>query len=443
MLAHQRRICDQVTEILGCRDEGIARPEICCRDNKFLLEDQMQKDNNHLSWNAYILSDKQVSDDVEMVALQDSLDIAVILATNQEADGKSSPKTLKKRFELAKAIERSGNHEEAEYHCRIILASFPHIEVLTFLGMILVNASRLEDATFLLFRALTEFIIGFSSSSIAVNMAFFKQIEELFTELVLHDDDHAWSFLTSCLIEMMTTIREAISENAIDQIYSRLFLCGFSFAHECTVLGFINSATYIYRILLEFFLDELDVVRYGIEKAKAHQRYALLLRRNNRWTSCTKQLLLAYESIISSGSHGSELIAVLETDCVELIKRLTTHPHGKDSLVKHLREMLTNCRSHNTPQVQEPSATIPGPRVEEYLLSDDLPLQLSALGPSIVSHVAQFGLHFNATEMPPRSRDRTSTENTSNSVSHEYGVTFSAGSGASIVSNSCHFVPGP
>jgi hypothetical protein len=231
ILAKQRQMCEEVAEVLGHLWEESSRPEICCIDNQFLLEAQTAKDDNPLCLDPYTVCDNgQVNDDAEMVSLQDRLDIAVTLAEYQEIHGDLAPQTLKKRFELAKAVERSGDHEEAEYHCRRILVRYPQIEVLTFLGMILANASRLEDATSLLFCALTEYISQFSLFSIEVNSMFFTPIEELYTELVCRDDDHDWSPLTSCLIDMMMTIREGISEDTIDQIPSQLFLCGFSSA---------------------------------------------------------------------------------------------------------------------------------------------------------------------------------------------------------------------
>ena len=437
VLAKQRQMCGQITEILGHLGGRIPHPKICRSDNQFLLDDQPLKDNNHLSWSLYAITDEQLNDNTEVMSLQNLLDMAVTLAIYQETHGETASQTLRKRFELAKAVERSGNHEEAEHHCCIILDASPHIEVLTFLGMMLMKAYLLTDATFKLFRALTEFIVQYSSSSIELNTWFFKSIKELFTELALRDDDHVWSSLTSCLFNMMDTIREGISQNVIDQIPSQLFLHGFCFARECTILGFIDSATYIYQVLLKFSPDELDAVRHGIEKAKAHQGYGLLLRQENRWTSSAEQLILACESIMSSGTQDSELVAVLENDYVELVEHLPAHTHGEKSLIERLRGMLAECRSQNLPQVQELSAAIPDSRIEDYLLSDDCPIQLSALRPSIASHVTQFGLRFNVTETLPRSRDHTSTESVSVSgSSNKYGVTCSIGSGASIVSNS-------
>jgi hypothetical protein len=135
---------------------------------------------------------------------------------------------------------------------------------------------------------------------------------------------------------------------------------------------------------------------------------------------------------MNSGTHDSQLIAVLESAYVELMEHMASHPHEEDSLVKRLREMLTRCQRQNPHQVQEPLAVIQVSRTVEYLLSDDLPLQLSSLKPSAVSRVAQFGLS---------SRENTTTESMSASVSYKYATTFSCGSGCSIVSNSCYFVP--
>jgi len=437
VLAKQQQMREQIAEILGYRHD-ISRPEICLRENQFLLGAQTAKDDNYLSVGHHTLSSgEHAGDDAEVVSLQDILDAEIALATYQEFYGDLAPQTLEKRFDLAKAFERSSNDEAAEYHCRRILVSFPQIDVLTFLGMLLVNASRFEEATFLLFSALTEFIVLFTRFSTQVNNSFLETIEGLFSEISLRDD-HDWSSLTSSLIKMKTIINKAISRDTTDRIHSQLFLCGFSFAHECTSLGFIRSAMHIYRELLEYPPAELDTAQYRIENAKAHQKYGHLLWRDDKWAPSANQLLLAYKSVINSGTYDSQLGAVLETHYAEFLNHLCSLSPEESSLVKRTTEILTHCRSH-LPQVQEDPATIRGSRVEEYLLSDDLPI--SFIPESVVSHVAEFGLWFKATERSSRSRDHTSTDSMSASISigNKPGITFSAGSGCSIVSNSCWY----
>ena len=439
VLAKQRQMCEELSETLGYSYE-ISRAEICCSDNQFLLESQTATDDDHLSMGPYIISDNEpVNDDAAVIFLQDSLDIEVTLAMYQQIYDESAPQTLKKRFELAKIIERSGNHEEAQYHCRIILDIHPQIDVHIFLGMILVNESRIEDATFLLFSALTEFIIQFSFSSIKENDFLFALIEKLWIELVRRDDDY-WSSLTSCLIKMINIVDEGISNDAIDLSPPQLYLCGFSFANECTVLGFIDSAMHIYRRLLESSPAQLDAARYGIEKAEAYQRYGLLLRQKNEWTSSAKQLLLAYKSIIHSGTHDYQLIAVLEIDYTEFMAHQTSHFHEESSLTNCLGEMFTHCRRECLPRVQENSAANQGLPIEDYLSSNDSPIPLSILEHSADFPVSQPGSHSRATEISPRSRDHTSTESMSASVCIKYGITFSGGSEGSMVSNSCLMV---
>jgi len=144
---------------------------------------------------------------------------------------------------------------------------------------------------------------------------------------------------------------------------------------------------------------------------------------------------------MNSGTHVCQLIAVLETNYIELLEHPTSHFHEGSSLAKRLKEMLTqmltHCRRQNLPQVQELSAAIRGSPIEDYLSSNDLPILISTLEPSAVFHVAQFGLYSRATEISPRSGDHTSTESMSASVSLRYGITFSGGSDTSMVSNSC------
>lgn len=425
-LAKHRQIFAQVIELVDLSVEQNSSPGLCCIDDQFFPGSYSEIDN------------EQGDETSEAAALEDLFGLAVALAKYQNKHGEFAPPTLKQEFELAKAVEKNGNHEEAEYHCRRILDRHSQIDVQSFLGMILANASRLEESTFLLFSALTGFIINFTLSSIEVNALFFAPIESLFTELILRSDQD-WASLKSCMCQMMTTIQKAISEGTVDQISPQLFIYGFSFAHECSVLKIIDSAKYMYQVLLEHSPFHLDVILHGIEKAKAHQKYGLLLRREERWTSSAEQLLLACESAMNSGTHDSRLIALLESDCVDLLPHLASEPNEEDSLADRIRKMLACNQRQNFPHTQDTSEAVQVSRIEEYFLSD-LPIHFATFQPSAVSYVAQFGLPSRATELAHGDGDGTSTSNVSASVSRKYGMTYSV-SEITGISDSIFMVP--
>ena len=428
VLAKHRQIFAQVTELVDLSDEQNSSPGPCCIDDQFFLD----------SYSA--MYNEQEDENSEAAALEDLFGLAVTLAKYQNKHGEFAPPTLKQEFELAKAAERNNNHEEAEYHCRRILDRHPQIDVQSFLGLILANASRLEESTFLLFSALTVFIIQFPLSSIEGNALVFAPIESLFSELFLRSDQD-WTSLSSCMCQMMTTIQRAISEGNIDQIFPELFINGFSFAHECSVLEIIDSAKHMYQFLFEHSPFPLDDILHGIEKATAHQKYGLLLRREERWISSAEQLLLACESAMNSGTHDSRLIALLESDYVDLLPHLAPEPNEEDSLPERIRKMLARNQRQNSPRIQDTSETVQVSRIEEYFLSD-LPIHFATFEPSAASYFAHVGVPSRATKLAHGDGDRTSTASASASasVSRKYGMTYSV-SEVTGISDSIFMVP--
>lgn len=423
VLAKHRRILAQVTELVAVSQEQNSLfvdlsnehncwPELCCIEDQFFVDSCSATD------------DEQGGETSEVLELESLFSRAVTLAEFQNTHGEFATPTLRQEFELAKAVEQNGNHEEAEYHCRRILDRDPQVIVQSFLGMILANTSRLGESTFLLFSALANFIIEFTFSSVEEDALRFPPIEFLFTELILKSEQD-WGPLTLCLCQMMATIRKAISNSTTSQIFPQLLIHGFSFAHECSVLEFIDSAKYMYRVLLEHS-SHLDVILYGIERATAHREYGLLLRREGRLASSAEQLLLACESAMDSGAHDSRLIALLKSDYIVLLPCLAFEPKDEDPLVERIRKLLIRNQRQDSPHRQDTSKAVRLSRVEEYLLSD-LPKQFVTLKPSAFSYVAQFGLSSTATDSVHGGGDRTSTVSASASAStgHRYGKTYS------------------
>jgi hypothetical protein len=328
---------------LGCLsdffDEINSSPDLCCFDNHFLLDTEstypeLLPRRHFMEWApipASTCSYPAIHNDhedntAETNALGDILDLTVKLAEYQAKvakHGEFSQQILKKEFELAKAAERCGESGKAEYHCRRILRQSPVIEVQTFLGVILAQSARLEESIFRLFSALAEFIIQFDISSLETNIRLWKPIEYLFCELLLLTEQN-WDCLVSGFFKMKDTFKNAVSEVPMNQIFSELVVDGFSFANKCSTLGYIDSAKYMYQLLLRYCPADLDTIYPGFEKAKAHQKYGLLLRKEEQWTSGAKELLLACESALKSGTPDSRLIAILHCDYADFLPHLTT-----------------------------------------------------------------------------------------------------------------------
>jgi hypothetical protein len=335
---------------LGCLgdffDELDSSLDLCCYENHFLLDTEStysellpRRNFTELvpipasasSYSAIHNDHEDYTD--EMIALRNRFDLTVKLAEYQyyqakvARHGESSQQILKKEFELAKAAERCGESGKAEYHCRRILRQSPVIDVQTFLGMILAHSARPEESIFRLFSALAEFIIQFDVSSLETNIRLWKPIEYLFCELLLLTEQN-WDSLVSGFFKMKDTFKKVVSEVPMDQIFPELVVNGFSFAHGCSTLGYIDSAKYMYQRLLKYCPTDLDTIYPGFEKAKAHQKYGLLLREEEQWTSGAQQLLLACQSALNSGTPDSRLIAILNCDYADFLPHLTTETNS-------------------------------------------------------------------------------------------------------------------
>jgi hypothetical protein len=324
-------------------DEINSSPDLCRFDNHFLLDTEstypeLLPRRHFTEWvpiPASTSSYPEIHNDhedntAETIELEDTVDLTVKLAEYQTHVAKYrefSHQILKKEFELAKAAERCGERRRAEYHCRRILRQSPVVEVQTFLGMILAQSARQEESIFRLFSALAEFIIQFDISSLETHMCSWRSIEYLFCEL-LRLTEQNWDSLVSAFFRMKDTFKKEVYDVPMNQIYPELVVSGFSFAHGCSTLGYIDSAKYMYQLLLMYCPADLDTIYPGFEKAKAHQKYGLLLREEEEWTSGAQQLLLACESALNSGTPDSRLIAILHCDYADFLPHLTTETNS-------------------------------------------------------------------------------------------------------------------
>jgi hypothetical protein len=410
-LAKLRHMFAQLEEVLHLSDEQSTSPGLCCHANQFLLDSYSTIDN------------EQEDESPEAVALEDLLGLAVKLAESHVKHGQFASQTLMQEFELAKAVERNGYQEEAEYHCTRILGRCPQIDVESFLGMILAKASRLEESTFCLFRAITSFIIHFGDYSLQANARLFAPIESLFAELI-HLSEQDTASLTSCMTQMMYTMLRANSEGTTLQIHPQLFIHGFSFAHECSVLGLTDSAKSMYRYLLEHSALHLDAILHAKEKATAHERYGILLREEEEWMSSAEELLSACKCVMKSGTHDGRFNKFLERDYVELLPYLASESNEEDSLARKIREALNCIQRQVSSHLRSTSGTVQASRLEEYF-SSDLPINLATPEPSAITHVGQFGFSSTATDPVQGDLDLTSTESLSASISYKYGLTYS------------------
>jgi len=355
-----------------------------------------------------------------------------------------SPQALDIRFLLAKALNGIGVQNEAESHCRRILDKDPQISVQTYLGMILAQNDCLEESTKWLFIALTGFVMNFGTYSLEENRWLFDMIYDLFVISIQRD----WVSLTDGMTEMMATLRKPKSDADIPQICPQLFIHGFSFAQKCNLIGLNNSAKFMYEYLLEHSCTYFVYNSHAFEKAIAHQRYGLLLRKEGNWTSSAQQLLLACKSAMKSGSYDRRLVVLLANNFDDLRPHLSAVPNKVDTLAENIELMLATMRYQNHTSKLDRVV-----QLERYP-EPGLPKHFATFEPSAISHqVAHLTLPLRTTETSRDEEERASTagpnrimtrglrrsavksevkslstslsENTSVDSSHPYGTTMS------------------
>jgi tetratricopeptide (TPR) repeat protein len=345
----------------------------------------------------------RISEHAEDVALMDLFALEGKLAKCHRRYEEHSPQALEIRFALAKALKSLGKHDEAENHYRKILDKDSRIDVQAYLGMILAESDRLEESMKWLFIALTGFIVNFGDYSFQGNTSLFVLVYGLFDRLI-RQNEQKWAPLKKCMTQMLATLREPKSDEHIHRICPQLFIHGLSFAYQCCLLGLISSAKCLYEYLLEHSSSHFVNNRHAFEKAVAHQRYGLLLRKEKDWASSAKHLLLACKSAMKSGSYDRRLVVLLAINFTNLRPHLTTQPDEEDPLAESIELMLDRMRYQNFT-----SELVHVSRVEKYFESG-LPRHFATFEPSAISHqMAHFTLPSITTEPSREDRNYTST----------------------------------
>ncbi len=370
-----------------------------------------------------------ISEDAEDNTIASLLYLEVKLAKLQQKHEGFAPHAMETHFEMAKLLEGLGNYREAEHHYRIITdrQCLPDAEAL--LGSLLAKLGRVEESNTFLFRALTSFIIQFDGNSLQRNASLFEPIELLFIELIdlRQQDDRS---LSVCMCQLMNTLRQTTSDDTMSRIYPLLFIHGFSFAHKCSILGFVEASDWMYDFLFKDCQGYLDGDHHALDKATAHRRYGLHLRMKQDWRSSAHQLLLACKAARQSATFDRILCAKIESDYQKLL------PHLKETLAERLRRSVALLRPEIPllrPEISllgdDISEAALGLNIDRYFksglprnftsfeLSELKQLDDFASPPSVIKPVQKF-------RVPTVTTSKTST---SGSGSHLYGKTFSEG----------------
>lgn len=305
-------------------------------------------------------------------ALDHLLSCAVTLADYQCRYRDLPPPTMEKHFAVAKAHENIGHYLTAEYHCRKIIEQYCKIKAEIFPYTFSPNGCRQEESTIFLLRALTVFIIEFNSKSLDQNAWLFQHMQLLYTVLIRLQGERFDAGLSLRMHQLRATLALPDSDDELSTIYPQLFVHGFHLAHESLLLGFIQTAAWMYYSLLRCCSEHLDVLHHAIEKATAHARYSVLLRRQGEWRSSAHQLLLACEMIKESVSSDHPLRDQLENDYRDL------QPCLEQTLAEKLRRSLDHMRTHISLPVDNISGAIGGLSIHKFL-NDESPFTPESL----------------------------------------------------------------
>jgi hypothetical protein len=209
--------------------------------------------------------------------------------------------------------------------------------------MILAKTDRVEESTTWMFAALTGFIIFFNVHSLQENVYLFDSMLDLFTELALRSE-RDWASLKARMRQTGDTLDKWASGEALPDTCPQLFIHGFYFAHACADLNLFNEAKYLYDYLLEASVLYFSTNQHALEKAIAHQRYGLLLRKEGNWTASANQLLLACKSTMRSGSYDRRLVSRLAKNFDHLRPHLATQPDQEHTLAEEIGLLLKRMR---------------------------------------------------------------------------------------------------
>ncbi|KAH8662816.1 hypothetical protein BGZ60DRAFT_432851 [Tricladium varicosporioides] len=433
MLARLRQVLLEITDLLSHPQQGSSEfskhstthffsPDVLYIGIQFSLETSPG------------IGDEAKDQASESTILEELFDLSGKLAICQINNGEFEPPTLELEFEVGKSCHRNGDFEEAEHHCRRILQRHAHIDVQSFLGMVLSDASRTDEGRYLLFRALTGFITEFAGSPMCTNSRRFDPIQSLYLKVIPRD----WTFMDLVMIDLMTTIEEATTKNSVDQFFQVLYAHGYSMAHQCFLHGMVRSAEYMYEDLLNPG-RHLNTWLHGVEEAKAHQRFGIVLKNQRRLESSADQILLAYECVLNSGVHDSQFIELLQSDYMELVSLLPPTPLESTPMepLQAKLKMVLDLLQNKGPEPQYAASDIScHSDINESL--HEFPQSLATL-PS--SRPSISNTSFELSDLPLRGvnlrrggASRTSTSGFSTEPSYKIGVSYTNVSGCTGVS---------
>ncbi|KAH6678022.1 hypothetical protein B0J14DRAFT_313599 [Halenospora varia] len=433
MLARQRQMLSEITDNLGLSQDDVSQP-LDHYEPQCSLPETSYIGTRFPSETSSGVVDETEDRTSESLMLEELFDLTEELVNCQTIHGEFDAQTLELEFKLGKSCHRNGNLDEAEYHCRRILRKHAQIDVQSFLGMVLSDASRTNEAMYLLFCALTGFISESAESSMRTNSLRFHPIQLLYLEVI----PRSWASMNRVMFELMTTMEEAGSESTVDQFCQVLYIHGYSIAHECFLLGMVSSAKYMYQNILHPGRN-LNSWLHGIEEAKARQIFGLVLKDGKEWEESVNQVLLACESALNSGVHDNQFIELLQSDFMELMPLLppTAFELTTGDPLQAKLKILVDILQNKCPALQYAA-----PNLSQHAgIGESLPeipqnlATTQSLRPSICN------APFESTELPLRelnqgrgSASRASTSGFSTAPSYKIGVSYTDSSGCTGVS---------
>ncbi|OBT60996.1 hypothetical protein VE03_09735 [Pseudogymnoascus sp. 23342-1-I1] len=218
-----------------------------------------------------------------------------------------------------------------------------------------------------------------------------------------------------------------------------LTLAEYQDKQKCSVLEITSSAKHMHQVLVEHSTN-VDPVLFGSKEAIDHWSYGPFLKKEGKWISRVKQLLLACESAINLETHDSQLLAHLRCDFIDLLLDIESDDNEALSLdldslprfERQLREtdpdaeesiqMLTFDFHQTSPHRYGTWSSERHSQIREYLLSNHRSCNtFSESNP----YLTQSGLFSGTRNLAEGDRDPSSTESQIESISHKYGLTYS------------------
>ena len=351
----------------------------------------------------YFLSEQNLLPDFGGVGAQfvedpKILALASALTEVEDKCGILAKETLHAAQFLAIALQDTDRHGEAEYYFRRILSIETRIMVQFRLGIMLAScfSLRVEEATSLLFLAVSDFIVNFCLRPPKDNSYILMQMEYLFEDVLQHGvlDE---SVLRPRMFKIWDIVTSANSKETRNKLFPTLLMQGLYLANECSVPVLVNSAQHLYKVLLRNSLY-LDINLYGTIIACARQLYGQLLRRERKWARSAEQLLLACEMAINLRTDNRWQVELLKSDCIELLPHLDNSPGKDGSLAESLTYMISHGLRQNTIHSEDSLHAIQLFRV-----------RLAGFEAADQSYITTLGLSSTASSSEHRDRNTVST----------------------------------